>query len=159
MSDREPCEEHVLVNRWLGELGLRTGLSLRLDADGVCGVGHSSGLDCAVEVPAGNGRVVLRIPLMGVPEASAPLLEHCLVANFLGLGPECATLAIDPVDRDLVLWALCSLDTLDADRFAAWLVSMFETAQATREDLERFNREPHGGVAPLDVGMALSSGA
>jgi len=159
MSAHEPCEEHVLVNGWLGELSLRTGLSLRLDTDGVCGIGHASGLDCAVEVPAGSGRMVLRIPLMAVPQATPELWEHCMVENFLGVGPECATLAIDPAERELVLWGLRSLDTLDANRFADWLVAMLETAQASRADLERFNREPHAAVASRDVGMALTSGA
>ncbi len=159
MSAHEPCEEHVLVNGWLRELGLRTGLSLRLGADGVCGIGHASGLDCAVEVPAGSGRMVLRIALMAVPQGCPELWEHCMAENFLGLGPDCATLAIDPAERDLVLWSVRGLEALDAGRFADWVVSMFETAEASRADLERFNREPHATVAPRDVGLALTSGA
>lgn len=97
-------EDWTLVNHWLQELSRRTGVGLRLDDEGVCTIGHESGLDCVVEVP-GNGSVYLRVALLPwEPEENPHMAERCLLASFMGVNTGGAAFGVDPVDAELILW-------------------------------------------------------
>jgi hypothetical protein len=141
MTTSETNEAHVRVNAWLRGLGGRTGLHLNLSDEGVCAVGHASGLDCAIEVPPGGGQLYLRVPLM--PWAGQPLelAAHCLQRNLLGVGGEAASLALDTVSGELLLWIMRPLDVLDEDILGRLVLELFACAQECLQGLEEFVRE------------------
>lgn len=147
----EDAEAQARVNKWLAALGARAGLSLRLDDEGVCGVGHVSGIDCAIEVPDGGGSIYLRAPLMPWPPHQAQrIAEHCLEAQFLGLGTDGASFSIDPRDGDLVLWKAVPLAILDEQALATLVVNFLETAVRWRDDLLQADAvAPSGRQAPF----------
>lgn len=132
-----------LVSQWLARLGAAAGLSLRLDEDGVCGIGHASGIDCAIEVPEEGGSVYLRAPLIDWPPGHpGRTAEFCLEAQFLGLGTDGASLAIDPRERELVLWMAVPVSTLDAGAMESLVVRFLETAVRWRDEIERLDSAP-----------------
>jgi len=155
MSLSDGSEERLLVNQWLEALGRDAGLSLRLDAQGLCAIGHVAQLDCAIEVPEGAGTLYLWAPLMPWHEGAHPgLADHCLSAHFLGLHTQGASFAIDREAGELVLWLARPLSSLDAARFAQLLVAFFETAADWRQRLEAFCREaaaPAMGAKPAPL--------
>lgn len=136
-------EEHARVNLWLRALGARTGLALQLGPDGVCAVGHSSGLDCAIEVPDGQNTLFLRIPLMAWPSGEHPhlLAERCLQENFIGVGAGAACFAIDRAEAELLLWLARPLDTLDETALGLLIVEFFATAVHWKQELEEACRQ------------------
>lgn len=145
-------EDQALVDGWLRALGARAGLPLQLDAEGVCAIGHSSGLDCAIEVPEGAGTAYLRAPLLPWPPESAAgaLGEYCLSAHFLGLGTAGACFAINPRSRELVIWKALGLSLFDATSFADALLQFLDLAAQWRDELQAFDRRelppPDGGA-------------
>lgn len=152
----EPVDAQALVNHWLVALGARTGLALGLDEEGVCGVGHASGMDCAIEVPDGGSSVYLRAPLMAWPPRQAPLVaQYCLEAQFLGLETQGASFAIDPRDGELVLWRSVPVAVLDAEALATLVVGFIEAAARWREGLLRIDATPADGThaSPLMAGI------
>jgi len=152
----EPTCAQALVNTWLAALGARAGLALRLDEEGVCGVGHVSGMDCAIEVPDGGSSVYLRAPLMAWPPRQARrIAEHCLEAQFLGLETDGASFAIDPRDSELVLWKSVPVATLDEAALASLVVGFIEAAARWRESLRRADGTQWDGVpaSPLMAGV------
>ncbi len=140
MSLMDGSEDHVLVNHWLRALSAKTGLQLHLNEQGVCAIGHTSGLDCAIEVPEGRCRVYLNIPLMPWVGSPAALAEHCLGENFMGINTDGASFAIDRHEGQLVIWITRRLDTLDEASFGTLIVDFFETASRSRQALEDFCR-------------------
>jgi len=125
----------AIVNRWLQYLGEQTRLSLALDSDGVCAIGHSSGLDCVVEAP-GDGSVYLRVGILPwEPEVHPDLAERCLVAQFMGRDTHGASFGVDPVDGQLVLWRERPLASLDEGSFCRLVVQILECADHWREGL------------------------
>jgi len=136
MPATQLSEEHVQVNHWLKALGLRTGLSLQLDADGVCAVGHTSRIDCALEVPEGCGIVYLRAPLIRWESGATGLAERCLSEHFLGMRTGGASFAIDRSEGELVLWQSRHLATLEEQSFALLIVDFLEMAAHWKEELE-----------------------
>ncbi len=129
-------DAQALVNEWLAALGRATGLRLRLDEEGVCGIGHASGVDCAIEVPEGGDSLYLRAPLMPWPgRHPLRMAERCLEAQFLGLATQGASFAIDPRDSELVLWQCVPLAVLDGDALARRVTGFLELAARWREDL------------------------
>lgn len=139
----ESANAQMLVNQWLAALGARAGLALRLDEEGVCGVGHVSGLDCAIEVPEGGDGVYLRTALMPWPPRQPQrIAEHCLEAQFMGLGTDGASFSIDPRDGDLVLWKAVPVAVLDATALEHLVVSFVDAAAQWRDDLLRIDAMP-----------------
>jgi len=129
-------EQHAQVNRWLRRLGELAGFAPELDAEGLCAIGHRSGLECAIEVFGPHGEVVVRVPLMPWPPARPEAVaSQCLQAHFLGIDTVGASFAIDPAGAELVLWKSAPLDSLDAERFPAWLDELFEAALRWRDAL------------------------
>lgn len=146
----------MLVNQWLAALGARAGLALRLDEEGVCGVGHVSGLDCAIEVPDGSDSVYLRTALMPWPPRQPQrIAEHCLEAQFMGLGTDGASFAIDPRDGELVLWKSVCVAVLDEAALEHLVVSFVDAAARWREDLLAIDATPADGrlAAPWMAGV------
>lgn len=134
----EPTDAQALVNEWLAALGAKAGLALRLDEEGVCGVGHVSGMDCAIEVPDGGSSVYLRAPLASWPPRHAlRIAEYCLETQFLGLETDGASFAIDPRDGELVLWKCVPLAVLNEETLASLVVGFIEAAAGWRESLLR----------------------
>jgi hypothetical protein len=118
----------AVVNNWLEYLGRQTRLTLRLDDEGVCAIGHQSGLDCVVEAP-GNGSVFLRVGILPwEPEAHPHLAERCLVAQFMGRETQGASFGVDPVDGQLVLWKERRVTSLDEKSFCHLIVQILECA-------------------------------
>ncbi len=152
----EPVDAQALVNQWLVALGGAAGLSLRLDPEGVCGVGHASGMDCAIEVPEGGASVYLRAPLLAWPTRH-PLrtAERCLEAQFLGLDTDGASFAIDPRDGELVLWKCVPVAALDAGAMARLVTGFLESAARWREDLLAADASAPAGLPaiPLMAGV------
>lgn len=152
----EPADARALVDEWLAALGARAGLALRLDEEGVCGVGHVSGMDCAIEVPDAGGSVYLRAPLLAWPARQAlRIAGRCLEAQFMGLGMDGASFAIDPVDGELVLWQAVRVSDLDEDALARLVVGFIEAAARWREDLLHLDAMPQGSdhAMPLMAGV------
>ncbi|HSW16231.1 MAG TPA: CesT family type III secretion system chaperone [Ramlibacter sp.] len=140
MTESGITEDHVLVNHWLRGLNAKTGLHLRLNDQGVCAVGHASGLDCAIEVPDGRGVAYLRIPLMPWAGSPSTLAEYCLTEHFMGINTEGAAFAIDREERELVLWTARRLSSMDEQRLGRLLVELFDTAVRWKVQLEEFCR-------------------
>jgi hypothetical protein len=140
MSTSEANEPQVRVNAWLRGLGARTGLDLHLSLDGVCAIGHISGLECVIEVPPDGGQVWLRLPILQWAGQSPELAVHCLQQNLLGIGAEAASLALDTTAGELLLWLVRPLDALDEDRLGLLILDLFACAQECREGLENFVR-------------------
>ncbi len=152
----EPADAQALVNGWLAALGAKAGLALRLDEEGVCGVGHVSGMDCAIEVPDGGNSLYLRAPLVSWPPRQAQrIAEYCLQAQFLGLETDGASFAIDPRDGELVLWKCVPLAVLDEESMATLVVAFIEAAARWRESLLRADGTPAEGAhaSPLMAGV------
>lgn len=137
-------DDTIVVNDWLEYLGGQTRLVLCLDDEGVCAIGHQSGLDCVVEAP-GDGSVYLRVGILPwEPEAHPDLAERCLVAQFMGRDTHGASFGVDPVDGQLVLWQERPLISLDEKSFCQLVVQILECAAhwrsglpAAEEDAER----------------------
>ncbi|MRD46863.1 hypothetical protein GHT07_06220 [Caenimonas koreensis DSM 17982] len=128
-------DDKALVNHWLQHIGRQTRVGLALDHDGVCTIGHDSGLDCCVEVPD-NGSVYLRVALLPwEPEENPDLAERCLLASFMGIGTGGAAFGVDPLDAELVLWQERPLSCLNEASFAALVVQILENAVRLRNDL------------------------
>lgn len=152
MSSTSGAPDHLLVNAWLAALGRRAGLALKLDADGVCAIGHASQLDCALEVPDGAGTVYLRVPLMPWRDGEHPhLAAWCLSEHFLGLATGGASFAIDRDEGELVLWLSRPLAALDEQAFAALVVGFLDQAATCRERLEGACRDPGSAQAPRGI--------
>ena len=152
----EPTDAQALVNEWLAALGARAGLALKLDEEGVCGVGHVSGMDCAIEVPDGGRSLYLRSPLASWPPRQPQrIAECCLQAQFLGLETDGASFAIDPRDGELVLWQCVPLAALDQDAMASLVVGFIEAAARWRESLLEADATPADGThaSPLMAGV------
>lgn len=143
--------DHRLVNAWLASMGRRAGLSLQLDDEGLCAIGHTSQLDCAIEVPDGAGTVFLRAPLMPWRDGEYPqLAAWCLSEHFLGLATGGASFAIDRAEGELVLWLSRPLAALDESSFAALVLGFLDNAAECRERLDAACRAP--GAAPSSPG-------
>lgn len=141
------------VNGWLETLGAATGLALALDEQGVCAVGHASGIDCALEVPADGDTIYLRAPLCHwSPQNPARVAEFCLEAHFLGLETDGASFSIDPYDRELTLWKSLPIATLDGDALAARIVRFLETAAHWRDAVCQADVLPAPGSPDPDAG-------
>ncbi|TFZ01506.1 type III secretion system chaperone [Ramlibacter rhizophilus] len=151
-------DDQQRVDRWLRALGQKAGLPLALDAQGVCAVGHASGLACAVEV--GAGEVFFRVPLMDwEPGHSASLAEFCLGEHFLGLATSGASFAIDRDEAELVLWRSMPLVVLDEASFAAALMDLLEAASHWREQLQGVlhrSLAPSGATSPASLSSGLA---
>lgn len=136
-------DERTLVNGWLRGLGLQAHLSLRLDEQGLCGIGHTSGIDCVVEVPDQAGRLYLWSPLMPWPCLHPQLIaERCLGAHFLGVQTGGASFALDPSGTELMLWQMHPLAVLDEGRFASAVIEFIEQAAQWRDNLQRLDLRP-----------------
>ncbi len=136
-------EERDEVGRWLRHMGERIGFPLVLDAEGVCAVGHSNGLECAIEVAEARREVFLRVPLMPWPPARPEALAaQCLQAHFLGIDTAGGSFAVDPAGGELVLWASRSLEALDAQAFGSWVADFLEVAGRWRHELWALDAQP-----------------
>ena len=128
MASADHGNDTAVVNHWLEYLGRQTRLALRLDDEGVCAIGHQSGLDCVVEAP-GNGSVYLRVGILPwEPEAHPGRAERCLIAQFMGRETHGASFGVDPVDGQLVLWQERPLSCLDEKSFSHLIVQILECA-------------------------------
>ncbi|MBC7602183.1 MAG: type III secretion system chaperone [Ramlibacter sp.] len=128
-------DDKSLVDHFLQYLGRQTRVKLHLDRDGVCTIGHDSGLDCCVEVP-GNGSVYLRVALFPwEPEENPDLAERCLLASFMGIGTGGAAFGVDPLDAELVLWQERPLSCLDDASFSLMVAQILDNAVRLRNDL------------------------
>ncbi len=142
-------------------IGAGAGLELQLDAEGVCGLGHASGIDCAIEVPDSEAAVYLRAPIVPWPPARlAEVAERCLTGQFLGLGTAGAGFAIDPRDRELVLWQCLPLAVLDEAAFGERLATFIDMAARWREEVLGLDRCSEGGATAggAAVAAALAGG-
>ena len=129
-----PRDDRALVNEWLAYLGGLTRLPFHLDDDGMCTIGHASGLDCAVEVP-GDGSLYLRVGILRwEPETYPDMAERCLVAQFMGRETHGASFGVDPVDGQLVLWQERPLGSLDEKSFCLLVARLLESAARWRTD-------------------------
>ena len=136
MSFSDSSDEHKKVNDWLRILGDRVRLSLKLDEEGLCAVGHLSGIDCALEVPEGCGKLYLRAPLLPLGTNSEAALRFCMSKHFLGVSTGGAIFAIDPQDDMIVLWQARDLEGLELETFAVLLIDFFEAAQHWKDELQ-----------------------
>jgi hypothetical protein len=128
MTSAHHGEDAAVVNHWLEHLGRETRLALRLDDEGVCAIGHESGLDCVVEAP-GNGSVYLRVGILQwEPEAHPGRAERCMIAQFMGRDTHGASFGVDPVDGQLVLWQERPLISLDEVSFCRLVVHILQNA-------------------------------
>ena len=140
-------EEREEVDRWLARMGEQAGFHLQLDSEGVCAIGHSSGVDGAIELAEARREVFLRVPLMPWPPARPEVLAaQCLQAHFLGIDTGGGSFAIDPAGPELVLWMSRPLDGLGAQAFATWVVQFLEAAGRWREVLLALDTQA-GGAA------------
>lgn len=141
MATHAGSQEQQTVNRWLLALGRATGLRLQLSEQGLCAIGHASGVDCAIEVPGGADVVYLRTPLRDWHDNEVPgLAEFCLSEHFLGLRTQGASFAIDRDEAELVLWLSRPLSALDEASFGHWLVQFLDAAVHCRQQLDAFCR-------------------
>lgn len=151
-SEVEPVRDRQLVAGWLAVLRGGAAEGLRLRDEGVCAVGHVSGLDCAVEAP-GDGSVYLRTPLMPWRAgADGDLAERCLALHFLGLQTDGACFAIDRDEAALVLWTAWPLSTLDGPAFIGRMAAFMETAARWRDEFTPRTAAPD---MPADDGAAV----
>jgi hypothetical protein len=128
-------DDRAVVNQWLQYLSRRTGIPLALNDDGICAVGHESGLDCVVEAP-GDGSVYLRVGILPwEPEADPDLAERCLIGQFMGRDTHGASFGVDPIDGELVLWQERPLVALDETSFSLLVVQILDTAVQWRSGL------------------------
>ncbi len=147
MASADHGSDTAVVNLWLDYLSRQTHLYLRLDGEGVCTIGHRSGLDCVVEVP-GDGSVYLRVGILPwEPEAYPGLAERCLLAQFMGRETHGASFGVDPVDAELVLWQERTLNSLDEKMFCDLVVQIFESAVHWRSAIPA--AEEYAGQAAL----------
>ena len=126
LTDSPTGMQRERINQWLAEIVPH--LNLKLDAQGVCSVGHESGLDCAIEVPESAAIVCLRIPVAPLTTLTNTQLRQCLATHLFGHATGGAAYGIDEEEEELVLWRTVGLAGLDAAGFAAILVQLFDTA-------------------------------
>lgn len=150
MSNPDIHEGRAIVSLWLRRLGEGAQMTLALNEEGVCGVGHGSGIDCAIEVPQDGASVYLRAPLAPwPPEQALEVCEHFLTASFFGMGTEGASFAIDPRDRELILWQAVPLAVLDEAAFADLLFRFLDTAAWWRDQILQDAMQSHGDGAAI----------
>lgn len=151
-------DDRALVNDWLQHLGRQSRVRIQLDDDGVCTIGHESGLDCAVEVP-GNGSVYLRVAMFPwEPEENPDLAERCLLASFMGIETGGAAFGVDPMDAELVLWQERPLSSLDEAGFAQMVARLLDNAVRLKKDLSEAEAQAardtaHERRPPLDFSL------
>lgn len=144
-------DERALVNTWLGRLGEAAHLDLQLDDHGICGIGHTTGIDCVVELPHRADVVYLRAALLPWPGLHPELLtEHCLRGHFLGLQTGGASFAIDPAGEDLMLWRAQPVAALDEHRFCLAVLDFIEQAVRWRDELLRLDLERPAAPEPVE---------
>lgn len=145
------------VSLWLRNLGQNANLVLSLNEEGVCGLGHASGIDCAIEVPEEGGLVYLRAPLAPWPPSRAiEACEQFLTASFFGMGTEGASFAIDPRDRELILWKGVPVAVLDEEAFDDLLSRFLNTAAWWRDQIVAGAQPPLGPGAEVGQGQGAS---
>lgn len=142
MSFSDSSDEHDVVNNWLRILGARVQINLQLDHDGMCAIGHLSGIDCALEVPEGCGKIFLRAPILSLDLCNEATLRFCLAQHLLGINTAGAVFAIDQKDNAMVLWQTRDLAGLDLESFAMMVVEFFEAADHWRYELDSLQRPP-----------------
>lgn len=132
-------DDRSIVDSWLRSLGRILGWPLSLNVQGVCTIGHASGLECAVEVPDEGGCVVLRAPLMAwYPERHQALAAHCLKQQYLGLRTQGASFGIDEEDAELSLWQVMPVAGLDEAGFQGLVARFLDQAAYWQDELEVF---------------------
>lgn len=157
MSEFDPLEDRALVSLWLRRLGQGANLSLELNEEGVCGVGHVNGIDCAIEVPGEGGTVYLRAPLAPWPPVQATqVCERFLTASFFGMGTGGASFAIDPRDCELILWQAIPLATLDEASFGEWLLGFIRMAAHWRDQVRSDELLPPAELRMHDDGTGTA---
>lgn len=156
MSFSDSSDEHDVVNNWLRILGARVQVSLQLDQDGLCAIGHLSGIDCALEVPEGCGKVFLRAPLLSLDQCGEATLRFCLAQHLLGINTAGAVFAIDQKEDAIVLWQTRDLAGLDLESFAMMVVEFFEAADHWRYELDALQRPPEAVVAAANSGQRIN---
>lgn len=141
-------DDRSIVDSWLRSLGRILGWPLSLNVQGVCTIGHASGIECAVEVPDEGGCVVLRAPLMAwYPERHLELAVHCLKLQYLGLRTQGAVFGIDEEDSELSLWQVVPVAALDEAGFQGLVARFLDQAEYWQEALEVFCQEAPGEAA------------
>lgn len=154
LADNALSDDATVVNQWLEYLGQQTRLALRLNDEGVCTIGHQSGLDCVVEAP-GNGSVYLRVGILPwEPEAHPDQAERCLIAQFMGRETQGASFGVDPEDGELVLWQERQLTTLDEMSFCRFVVQILECAVHWRSAIPTANEQAEQ-TASIDADRPL----
>jgi len=133
MSNTTPAR--AIVDAWLRQPDIARNVDLCLDEDGVCVIGHASGIDCVVEVPLDQPTLYLSAPLLPLAALDDGLLRACMSAHLLGRATGGATFAIDLDDDQLVLWRANPIAALDGPGFVAGLVEFFTLASQWRARL------------------------
>lgn len=144
-----PLDDRTLVNGWLRQLGTQARMSLQLDDQGLCGIGHASGVDCVVEVPDRSGRLYLWSPLLPWPGLHPQLIaERCLGAHFLGAQTGGASFALHPSGTELMFWQIHPIASLDESRFATAVIEFIQQAAQWRDNLQRLDLRPPADLVP-----------
>ncbi len=145
MHPSSPSEARARVDAWLDRLGRRSGLHLQLNEDGVCAIGHASGLDLVVQVPPAQGLVLLGVALLELEALRhAGLARECLARQAAALVAGGGSLggcvfALDPQTDELLLLRALPVDALDADRFQALVVDTLDTAERWAREFRQFD--------------------
>lgn len=162
-------DDRSIVDSWLRSLGRILGWPLNLDAQGVCTIGHASGVECAIEVPDEGNCVVLRVPLMAwYPERHLALAVHCLRQQYLGLRTQGAAFGIDEEDAELSLWQAVPLAGLDEAGFHGLVARFLDQAEYWLDELEAFcqgvpgeeasGHSQHAAVPPTPAAGGVMAG-
>lgn len=146
MNESAISDDRKRVNAWLHQSAIRSHLEIELNDEGLCAIGHASGIDCALELPEGSGKLYLRAPLLSLQQASATRLRNCLAEHLLGVRTGGAIFAIDEQEDCLLLWQDASIAQLDAQSFAQWLVDFLRTASFWQEQFLALPAAPAAGA-------------
>jgi hypothetical protein len=154
MNERAISDDRKRVNAWLHQSAIRSHLEIELNDEGLCAIGHASGIDCALELPEGSGKLYLRAPLLSLHQVSATSLRKCLAEHLLGVRTGGAIFSIDEQEDCLLLWQDASIAQLDAQSFAQWLVDFLRTASFWQEQLLTLPAAPASAAAATNPASA-----
>lgn len=137
--DRFNSREFSVINGWLKELALvlNGDGSLSLASDGVCAIGHESGLVLIIENPVDSPNIYFYTSLMtltGDPGFDYGLMKKALLLNQFGLKTLGGTLSYSSELNSIVLTFIQPIGDCDEKKFIEIFKEFLTTAIRLRKE-------------------------
>jgi hypothetical protein len=136
----------------LAEIAARSGLPVKLDSNGSCGIEYGDGFEIALTSLDNGEGVLLHAPLQFLSAADPlPQLRRCMELNLHGIATGGATLSLDPESEWIVLWRRMPVEHVDAHGLEKAIVAFAGAADDLRARLGLGSQPTGRAEAPVGL--------